>query len=238
MVDRNTYDRYSIPQEQQMMKIGHVSQEFQSALVEAQTKGINREFTSHAWRLFQELAGKPGDGALEIYRDLQRDIDSTKSFIDKWGPENNPEYNDVLTQASDLYEELLHLQELIDQTPPEVTQEIKANVRMVRTLSGRSPCFIATAVYGVNAPEVQVLREFRNNVLMESGLGRRIADLYYSGLGERVANFVKEHTPSVIPVIKKGLDYLDLCFVRSRASTQPTIGEKNVKRYYFNEVQH
>jgi len=72
-----------------------------------------------------------------------------------------------------------------------------------------SACFIATAVYGdINAPEVQVLRNFRDRVLMESELGRKLIDFYYSGTGERTADFIKKQVPSVIPAIKKGLDYL------------------------------
>ncbi len=72
-----------------------------------------------------------------------------------------------------------------------------------------SSCFIATAVYGdINAPEVQVLRRFRDNVLMETGLGRKIVDLYYSGFGERSANFIREYTSFMIPSIRKGLDYI------------------------------
>ncbi len=70
-------------------------------------------------------------------------------------------------------------------------------------------CFIATVVYGdINAPEVQVLRDFRDNVLEESRIGRTAINLYYSGLGERSANFIKDHVPSLVPVIKMGLDYI------------------------------
>lgn len=72
-----------------------------------------------------------------------------------------------------------------------------------------SQCFIATAVYGdINAPEVQVLREFRDNVLRETGIGRLAIQIYYSGAGAKTANFISEHAPSTIPLIRKGLDYL------------------------------
>ena len=70
-------------------------------------------------------------------------------------------------------------------------------------------CFVATAVYGdIDAPEVQVLREFRDNVLMESDLGRKVVDFYYSGAGKRTAEFIETHIPSAIPLIRKGLDRL------------------------------
>src|SRR3989344_8042637 len=77
-------------------------------------------------------------------------------------------------------------------------------------------CFIATVVYGdINAREVHVLRDFRDKVLRESRIGRAAIDLYYGGLGERTANLIKDRAPSLIPVIKKGLDYIvDMCSPR------------------------
>jgi len=73
----------------------------------------------------------------------------------------------------------------------------------------RRRCFIATAVYGNETiPEVKVLREFRDNVLMQSRLGKVVVDLYYGGLGKKVATLIKERFPQTIPIIKRGLDYL------------------------------
>lgn len=75
--------------------------------------------------------------------------------------------------------------------------------------SPSSNCFIATAVYdSSHAPEVEALREFRDNVLKKNRVGRQIVDLYYSGLGECAAEIIKEQFPSTIPVIRIGLDYL------------------------------
>jgi len=70
-------------------------------------------------------------------------------------------------------------------------------------------CFVATAVYGNrNAPQVETLREFRNNVLMQNTAGRAFVDFYYSGAGKRTAEFIREYLPSTIPAIRKGLDAL------------------------------
>ena len=79
-----------------------------------------------------------------------------------------------------------------------------------RSYGGRGPyCFIATAVYGdENAPEVQTLREFRDDVLKQSGAGAAVVNFYYSGAGKKVADFIKNRLPSSIQFIKKGLDYL------------------------------
>ena len=70
-------------------------------------------------------------------------------------------------------------------------------------------CFIATAVYGnANAPQVQTLREFRDNILIKNSLGRVITDFYYGGAGEKTAAFIKKHLPFSIPTIQRGLDAL------------------------------
>jgi len=70
-------------------------------------------------------------------------------------------------------------------------------------------CFIATAVYGnINAPEVEILRDLRDNVLMQNKFGRLAVKIYYNGVGETMANLISNHLPSIIPVIRKGLDTL------------------------------
>lgn len=46
--------------------------------------------------------------------------------------------------------------------------------------AGAGSCFIATASYGTDLhPKVQVLREFRDQVLLKSGWGRALVDSYY-----------------------------------------------------------
>ena len=70
-------------------------------------------------------------------------------------------------------------------------------------------CFIASVVYGdVNAREVNVLREYRDNVLMNSQEGRKFVELYYGGLGKILAGFFREQGKFLIPIIRKGLDYV------------------------------
>lgn len=70
-------------------------------------------------------------------------------------------------------------------------------------------CFVATAVYGSSeSPQVQALRDFRDSVLMENALGKKFVEFYYSGAGKRAADFLSEHVPSAIPIIRRGLDAL------------------------------
>jgi len=70
-------------------------------------------------------------------------------------------------------------------------------------------CFVATVFYGSdNTPEVQALREFRDNVLMRSSVGRMVVNSYYGGLGKKAADFIQREARFVIPFIRTGLDYL------------------------------
>ncbi len=56
---------------------------------------------------------------------------------------------------------------------------------------GHVKCFIASAVYGEGSWEVQVLRRFRDEVLMRSAFGRVIIGFYYE-YSPKVADYIKE----------------------------------------------
>jgi len=54
-------------------------------------------------------------------------------------------------------------------------------------------CFIATAAYGTStAEEIDVLRAFRDEVLLENSLGSQLVNLYYE-VSPPVADFISEH---------------------------------------------
>jgi hypothetical protein len=54
-------------------------------------------------------------------------------------------------------------------------------------------CFIATAAYGTStAEELDTLRTFRDEVLLESSLGSRLVNFYYD-ISPPVAEFISEH---------------------------------------------
>ena len=62
-------------------------------------------------------------------------------------------------------------------------------------------CFIATAAYGSDLhPRVFMLRKFRDRVLAQSHLGRRIIHGYYS-VSPRIAQFLEDH-PSFKPPVR------------------------------------
>lgn len=66
------------------------------------------------------------------------------------------------------------------------------------------PCFVATAVYGSNtAQEIDVLREFRDAVLMPNRLGTALVSLYYD-VSPPVAGVIARHD-SLRTVLRLGL---------------------------------
>lgn len=64
------------------------------------------------------------------------------------------------------------------------------------SLQGRksvdSRCFIATAVFGMDAPETWRLRRFRDEQLMKSGAGRAFVRIYYA-ISPPVADWLGRH---------------------------------------------
>jgi hypothetical protein len=54
-------------------------------------------------------------------------------------------------------------------------------------------CFVATAVYGTDtAEEINILREFRDVVLLPSGAGAEFVSLYYQ-IGPPIAGVIWQH---------------------------------------------
>jgi hypothetical protein len=55
------------------------------------------------------------------------------------------------------------------------------------------PCFIATAAYGTDtAREIDVLREFRDEILLPNSLGARFVSFYYKA-SPPLADFIARH---------------------------------------------
>ncbi|MBE2248827.1 MAG: hypothetical protein IAE78_04700 [Myxococcus sp.] len=58
-------------------------------------------------------------------------------------------------------------------------------------ITGAGPCFVATVAFGPGAPELEVLRRFRDQGLLPSRLGRRLVAGYYTH-GPALARVVNE----------------------------------------------
>ncbi|MCL4479788.1 MAG: hypothetical protein M1381_11975 [Deltaproteobacteria bacterium] len=77
------------------------------------------------------------------------------------------------------------------QNPPKPKEA--SNKNQATNKSGNK-CFIATAVYGdPNGPEVQVFRNFRDEVLLSSPIGRKFVSLYYQ-FSPYIASLIKRST--------------------------------------------
>ena len=89
--------------------------------------------------------------------------------------------------------------------PGRIERVYKTNI----TRDVQKDCFLATGVYGdPDAPEVQVLREFRDERLRRTLLGCLTIETYYSGVGKSCADFIEDRLPSAIPAIRRSLDWV------------------------------
>ena len=65
-------------------------------------------------------------------------------------------------------------------------------------------CFIATAAYGTDtAREIDILREFRDEILMPNSLGVRFVSLYYK-ISPPMADFIARHD-ILRAIVREGL---------------------------------
>jgi hypothetical protein len=71
--------------------------------------------------------------------------------------------------------------------------QITATAELSITIAPPPMCFIATAAYGTDtAKEIDILREFRDTVLLPNSLGVRFVSLYYK-ISPPIANFISQH---------------------------------------------
>ncbi|MFA6074012.1 MAG: CFI-box-CTERM domain-containing protein [Candidatus Woesearchaeota archaeon] len=67
-------------------------------------------------------------------------------------------------------------------------------------------CFIATACYGIDSNQVNILRNWRDNTLLQSQLGNKFVDFYYK-ISPPMADFIVDK-PSLKKIVRCGLNPL------------------------------
>jgi len=125
MIDSQEYDRYSTPLAQQMQRISLVGPRFLEAIRGAEIGGASQQLISDAAVLGQQLGGQPSDGALEVYRDLDSNLQSTSRFISRWQGASDSGAQRIIQVAREIQRELERMRELVSATPPHVMAEIK-----------------------------------------------------------------------------------------------------------------
>ncbi len=81
------------------------------------------------------------------------------------------------------------------------------------------PCFIATAAYGTDAArEIEILREFRDEILLRNSLGYRFVSFYYR-TSPPLADFIAKHDV-LRAIVREGL-------------VHPVAGVLNVSRRFW-----
>lgn len=83
---------------------------------------------------------------------------------------------------------------------------LNLNSSRVLWLSSSGPCFVATVAFGADAPELDVLRRFRDRRLLPYAAGRRVVDGYYRH-GPAMAKLV-EARPRLRAVVRGGLGWV------------------------------
>jgi hypothetical protein len=132
--------RYKVMLWQHMNKLGRLCREFYDAMNQMPAYP-EFDFLFGARRLYKQLAGEPGSGALEVLEQLEQDIKATESFLDRWRakpteptwPMNEPKVDHrVLRSVSGIHHELSRLRARIDKAPPTILDKIKEDLTELR----------------------------------------------------------------------------------------------------------
>jgi hypothetical protein len=90
-------------------------------------------FIVGALKLQRQLDGSPGDGALEVLRDLEADIAETEGFLATWSSVDGPENHEVIKRLAALHGALCKLRREVDATPPHLLDINEKHLRSLRS---------------------------------------------------------------------------------------------------------
>lgn len=109
---------------EQMLQIAKVGRSIESYIPRAYQECVNRDFIESALTAFKSVGGQSGDAALEIYRDIEKDIETMQEFIHNWKNSTDIDKK-VLSLAESLYFQLEKLKTFIEDTPPDMMKDCK-----------------------------------------------------------------------------------------------------------------
>ena len=135
LVANASFNYHSKKLGKQMKTISRTGISVLSALKNAERAYGQTTFIIETQYLILKLDGKPGDGALEVLKNLKSDIKMLNSFIGKWKETTVYEYQNVIHAIEVVYNELNKLQLIVDQVPPVF---LERNEQRLREMFGKS----------------------------------------------------------------------------------------------------
>ena len=154
-------------------------------------------------------AGPPPGLALERFIEIYTNINSPEI---NWPIELRVYYSDAEVEAAGIDELTLKMYKwdgsnwvVVDESGVNTEENyVWANLYSFSTYvaigESAGGCFIATAAYGTDtAEQINVLRAFRDQVLLQNALGSQLVALYYE-VSPPLAGFISEHEPLRIVV--------------------------------------
>jgi hypothetical protein len=130
-----SFNYHSKKLEKQMRTISKTGIPVLNAFKTAERSHGQTTFIIETQHLLLKLNGNPGDGALEVLKNLKSDIAMLNAFIEKWSETTVYEYLNVVKAIEAVHNELKKLQIIVDQAPPVF---LERNEQRLREMFGKS----------------------------------------------------------------------------------------------------
>lgn len=118
----------------QILKIGILRNQIEEYFHDSYQKCANREFTEDTLKAFRRGGGQPRDDTIEIYGDIDKDIETMYVFLNRWETSLNIDKK-TMKLGKRLYNELVRLKNYIENTPPDMIAGVK-NIILQKRLGG------------------------------------------------------------------------------------------------------